>query len=412
MPTASAMPRSRPQSIHSDRSAGGRAPALPSHDTSAIRLTEAQLRPTRAAATITAVAYLRRSSDRQEQSLADQRTAITRYATQAGLRIVREYVDDAISGADSVKRRAFQQMMQDAQAPRRDFRLVLVFDVSRFGRIDNDEAGHYRWLLRQAGIEVKYVAEGLLGGALDDLIRPVKQWHAREELRQLSLVTIRGMVSCWERSVGRGQWLGGFPPQGYDLRHEDLSGKHRFTIRYMPDGTKQVRSPHGRVVQVLARRVAMPEMFGSIVRLTPSAAERVRTVRMIFSMRAREGRSAYEIATHLQRDKVPTARGPEWSRRCGGIWREVTILKILSNPVYAGDLVWNRRTMGRFHRISDGRAIVRDDATLRRTAINPEEDWIIVRDAHEPLVNRELWVQAQSSAKKTNRSANTRGDTA
>lgn len=397
MPTASAMPRNGLQRVTLDRSSGGQAPALQRGGASANPLTVAPPSTRHAAPASAAVAYLRRSSDRQEQSLADQRAAITRYATEAGLRIVREYVDDAISGADSVKRRAFHQMMLDAQTPHRDFRLVLVFDVSRFGRIDNDEAGHYRWLLRQAGVEVKYVAEGLLGGALDDLIRPVKQWHAREELRQLSLVTIRGMVSCWDRSVSRGQWLGGFPPQGYDLRHEDLSGKHRFTIRYMPDGTKQVRSPHGRVVQVLARRVAMPEMFGGIVRLTPSAAERVRTVQKIFTMRAREGRSAHEIATHLHRAKVPTARGPEWSKRCGGVWREVSILKILSNPVYAGDLVWNRRTMGRFHRISDGRAIARDDASLRRTAINPEEDWIIVRDAHEPLVDRELWDTAQRS---------------
>lgn len=90
----------------------------------------------RTAPTIPAVAYLRRSSDRQEQPLADQRAPITRYSTEAGLRIIREHVDDAISGADSVNRRAFHQMMRDAQATHRNFRLVLVFDVSRFERFD------------------------------------------------------------------------------------------------------------------------------------------------------------------------------------------------------------------------------------------------------------------------------------
>lgn len=49
----------------------------------------------------TAIAYLRRSSDRQGQSLADQRQAIRRHAGEADLRVVREYADDAVSGADS-----------------------------------------------------------------------------------------------------------------------------------------------------------------------------------------------------------------------------------------------------------------------------------------------------------------------
>ena len=38
-------------------------------------------------------AYLRRSTDRQEQSIADQRAAIERYAQDHGFTIVREYVE-------------------------------------------------------------------------------------------------------------------------------------------------------------------------------------------------------------------------------------------------------------------------------------------------------------------------------
>ncbi len=46
----------------------------------------------------TAVIYLRRSTERQEQSIPDQRRHIQTHADRAGYEIVGEYLDDAISG--------------------------------------------------------------------------------------------------------------------------------------------------------------------------------------------------------------------------------------------------------------------------------------------------------------------------
>jgi len=104
-----------------------------------------------------AAGYVRRSTDRQEQSIPDQKKALESYATEHGLGLVKFYVDDAISGASTAGRRAFQQMIKDAQSSRRDFDIIVVYDVKRFGRIDNDEAGYYRHLLRTHGVEVLYV---------------------------------------------------------------------------------------------------------------------------------------------------------------------------------------------------------------------------------------------------------------
>ena len=120
-----------------------------------------------------AVAYLRRSTDRQERSLNDQLVAIQSYADTHSLSLLRTYTDDAVSGVRSDTRQAFQRMIQDAQRSDNGFRTILVFDIKRIGRVDNDEAGHYRWLLRQAGVRVVYIADGLGGGTLDNLIRPV-----------------------------------------------------------------------------------------------------------------------------------------------------------------------------------------------------------------------------------------------
>ncbi|MCH8151387.1 MAG: recombinase family protein, partial [Planctomycetes bacterium] len=55
-----------------------------------------------------AVGYVRRSTDRQEQSIPDQKRAIEKYSAEHGLRLLRYYVDDAISGTTTVVRRAFQ----------------------------------------------------------------------------------------------------------------------------------------------------------------------------------------------------------------------------------------------------------------------------------------------------------------
>ncbi len=140
----------------------------------------------------TAVIYLRRSTDRQEQSIADQRRHVQAYAKREGCKIVGEYLDDAISGITSKDRPAFQRLMRDSQTPSRKFDYILVYDVKRFGRVNNDEAGYFRYVLRQNGVEIVYTSESLSGTDSDDLLLPMLQWNARRESKDLSKVTIRG----------------------------------------------------------------------------------------------------------------------------------------------------------------------------------------------------------------------------
>ncbi len=192
-----------------------------------------------------AVGYVRRSTDRQEQSIADQRIALERYADSQGLTLSRFYTDDAISGT-SAKRPAFQEMIADSARAPRPFTHVLVYDVKRFGRLDNDEAGYYRFLLRSNGVEVLYSSENFSGDGTDDLLRPVKQWQAREESRDLSKVTIRGLLS----KVTGGCWLGRTPPYGYDLRYRsDLPPKVSFSSCSAKRAASRPRD-HGGVIAI------------------------------------------------------------------------------------------------------------------------------------------------------------------
>jgi DNA invertase Pin-like site-specific DNA recombinase len=86
------------------------------------------------------VGYVRRSTDRQEQSIDDQKKALKLYAAENDLQFLKFYIDDAISGTSAIGRRAFQQMIEDAQSQSRPFDIIVVYDIKRFGRVDNYEA--------------------------------------------------------------------------------------------------------------------------------------------------------------------------------------------------------------------------------------------------------------------------------
>src|SRR5262249_32913131 len=110
-----------------------------------------------------AVGYLRRSSDSETQStsIPDQRKAVEQYAREKGYRILRWYTDDAISGDDTKRREAFLRMTSDAQHLG-DFAAILCWDRKRFGRFDSIEYGFYVFPLRQAGVVLVTVQDGLI----------------------------------------------------------------------------------------------------------------------------------------------------------------------------------------------------------------------------------------------------------
>lgn len=350
----------------------------------------------------TAVGYARRSTDKQEQSIPDQQRAIERYCEENGLTISRWFIDDAISGTRASNRPAFQEMIAAAGSAGCEFGLVVVYDVKRFGRLDNDEAGFYRHTLKQNGVEVLYVAEGFAGfgesSDTDDLLRPVKQWQARQESKDLSKVTIRGQLTKAET----GCWMGGVPPHGYDLRYTNDRSEFLFTVRFMPDGTKQQLDDHGELIRKLERGEKVNISKRDRGQLIFSRPDRVDAIRTIFNRYTEEGRGFAAISSYLNTNGIATPRGPLWSHIYCGEWRDSTVRAILVNPIYAGDMVWNRRTDGRFHRIvrtpnGGGRPVVRKNAYGSRLVPNDKEDWVVIPDTHEPIISRRIWELAQAT---------------
>src|SRR5262249_18855397 len=78
------------------------------------------------------VAYYRKSTDEQEQSIDRQRAQVERYAAARGYRLLREYTDEGIAGDIFDRRPDFQQMLQAAQ--HREFEVIVVDEPSRLSR--------------------------------------------------------------------------------------------------------------------------------------------------------------------------------------------------------------------------------------------------------------------------------------
>src|ERR1700741_2880550 len=111
-----------------------------------------QLRP--------AAQYLRMSRAHQQYSIANQSAAIALYAAAHNLGIVRSFVDEGKSGTTIKRREGLQDLLGVVESGVADFTHVLVYDVSRWGRFpDSDEAAHYEFVCKRAGIAVSYCAE-------------------------------------------------------------------------------------------------------------------------------------------------------------------------------------------------------------------------------------------------------------
>lgn len=109
----------------------------------------------RAAQTVRAAQYVRMSTEHQKYSTENQAEIIARYAAQRGFEIVETYADNGKSGLRLDGRDALKRLIADVQAGRADFKVVLVYDVSRWGRFqDADESAYYEFLCREAGISI------------------------------------------------------------------------------------------------------------------------------------------------------------------------------------------------------------------------------------------------------------------
>jgi len=140
-------------------------------------------------------------------------------------------------------------------------------------------------------------------------------------------------------------------------------------------------------------RYGEPELIGVRREIDEDQAK---WVRQIFQWYA-EGWSPRTIVNQLNGLKVP-APGAAYHRRRtgrGGVWSATALhgdlsggTGILSNPIYIGRLIWNRRQW------------VRDPETNRKLPrLRPESEWIIKENAVPAIIDKALWDRVQARRK-------------
>lgn len=151
-----------------------------------------------------AAQYLRMSTDHQQYSILNQSAAIVLYAAAHNLGIVRSFVDKGKSGTSIKRREGLQEVLRVVETGGADFTEVVVYDVSRWGRFpDSDQAAHYEFLCKRAGIAVRYCAEQFENddSVTSNLLKALKRTMAGEFSRELSV-----KVSAGQRRLASMGW--------------------------------------------------------------------------------------------------------------------------------------------------------------------------------------------------------------
>lgn len=291
---------------------------------------------------IPAAAYVRMSTDHQQYSTDNQSDIINQYALENGIEIIRHFSDEGKSGLNIRGRDSLAELIGVVESGHADFRAILVYDVSRWGRFqDADESAYYEFICKRAGITIHYCAEQFKndGSPVSTIVKGIKRAMAGEYSRELSAKVFQG--AC--RLIQLGYRQGG--PAGYGLR------------RMLVDEAGNEKGVLGRCEQ---KSIQTDRII-----LVPGPQEEVDVVKWIYRVFIYENKSEAEIAAELNLRGLLTDLGREWTR---GVVHE-----ILTNEKYIGNNVYHRTAY-----------------KLKKKRIhNPVDMWVRKEAAFEPIVDAE-----------------------
>lgn len=298
---------------------------------------------------IRAAQYLRKSTEHQRYSTENQSDTNHAYAARGNIEIIRTYADEGRSGLTFDGREALKSLIHDVQAGAADFEVILVYDVTRWGRFqDVDESAYYEYVCKRAGIRVIYCAEHFDndGSLASAIAKTLKRVMAGEYSRDLSVKVFEGQ----RRVAGLGFCQGGIA--GYGLRRALVNQEGDFKCLLARGEWKSITTD--RVI------------------LIPGPAEEIENVRWIFSTFVEEGKTPYQIAEVLNERGIPS------SLRCK--WTPAVLRYMLRSEKYVGTYVWNR-----------------ESTKLKGPSVrNRPENWVRVEGAITPIVDRPLFDAAQA----------------
>ncbi len=278
---------------------------------------------------------------KESESIQNQKSMLIEYAIEKGYDIYHIYSDEDYSGIDR-DRPAFNEMI-DAASKRR-FDIILAKTQSRFTR-DMELVEKY--------LHGKFIEWGIRFIAVVDRVDTADA--ANKKSRQ-----INGLVNEW--------YL------------EDLSNNVRSVLTH--------RRKEGKYIATFALYGYQKDpQDTSHLLIDPEAAE---VVRRIFAMYL-AGSGTTGIVRALNEDGIPSPtqykhdHGFRYKRpeRCKDedIWSKATIYRMLKTRTYMGDL-----EQGRHKKIS---------YKSKKTVWLPQEEWIVVPQTHEPIIDPETFARVQ-----------------
>ncbi|MDE3015749.1 MAG: recombinase family protein [Pseudomonadota bacterium] len=282
--------------------------------------------------------YVRMSTDHQKYSTENQADAIRAYADRYHIEIIKTYTDSGKSGLSIDGRDALKQLIDDVQSGVTDFSIILVLDITRWGRFqDADESAYYEYICRRAGIDVRYVAEQFEndGSLSATVIKSMKRAMAGEYSRELSVKVFAGQC----RLIELGYRQGG--PAGYGLRRVLIDER----------GEQKAELKRGEHKSLQTDRVI----------LMPGPEEEIETVRWIYSSFC-DGMPESKIAALLNQRGVITDLGRAWTRG--------TVHEVLTNEKYIGNNIFNRTSF----------------KLKKRHVVNTPDMWVRKEKAFQPVI--------------------------
>lgn len=320
------------------------------------------------------VGIVRCSTDMQEHSIEDQEAEIRTWAADNRHELVEVFRDEGIS-ASELDRPGIRALLRFLETSPRTGTLVM-WKRNRLARPADPRQGLALELqIEELGWKIHFLAGApTSGNPLADAIMGLVEHHqGGQYLRDLSQDVMRGLV----RRILDGEIPGGKVPYGF---------KKVITSK---DGTERV----------IDRTMKHRKMKEERTRWIPGDEREIEAVRKIFQVYATGACGMSDLASMLNKDNLPAPDGGPW---VGGSVRE-----IIRNPMYAGRLVWNRETTSKFCKLVAGRTVLKDTKLARRKgklpavrprgayAENAKEDWIVLDNHHEPLVDKALFDKAQ-----------------
>lgn len=279
----------------------------------------------------------------ESESITNQKSLLLQYAKENNLRVYDIYIDDGYSGTN-FDRPDFNRLLNDIELGR--VNMVITKDMSRLGR-DYIGTGN---LIEKYFPEhnVRYIAvtdniDTFLDNSNND-IAPFKAIMNDMYAKDIS----KKIKSSLRAKQKEGKFVGGRTPFGYD---QDPNDKNHLVIN----------------------------------------EEQVQVVKRIFDM-CLEGLTFFKIAKQLTLEGVKTPAqyySFEWKNNYNlkyGEWHSKTIRDILTNQMYIGDMVQNRRSKVNYK--------------VKKVIRNNPKEYIIVENTHEPIIDKDTFFEVQKRIPK------------